>query len=285
MKRYGFTLARLFVLIALVGLGTGGVLVAQSLTRSADVRHLMADTEQAMTAVNLFRDKYQQLPGDFDNAISIWGRDTRCPDAEGNSGEARAPGTCNGDNNGLIESTTMMPATTSEVFQMWRHLALAGLVQGDFTGLSGGNYAECIIGFNCPRLSMSDATAMATDFNWQGTGTNGWWGTKSAGTGNWLVLGAPGNGLSWPHVPLLSAKEQANIDIKQDDGKPGTGKVMAMGCQLYQSGCMVGPDGNSVVPLDCDSFAAVAQYQTSKPGTICTPMFRMTERSSAPIHQ
>ncbi len=284
MKRYGFTLFRLFFVLAVAGLVVGGLAIKQSMQQHAEVRTLMAETEKTMAAMGQFRSKYGQLPGDYDSAIVVWGRDERCPEAEGNMGPAFTPGTCNGDGNGRIESTAMMPTTTSEFFQFWRHMALAGMIEGNYTGLTGSNYAQCIPGENCPALPARGATAIPSEFNWADTGRNGWWGTGTTGTGNWLVIGQPTDGLSWPFMPVLSAKEQADLDTKQDDGKPASGKLMAMGCQLYQSGCMVDASGNEPTQ-DCDEFAKVAQYQTSKPGLTCTPMFRLTDESHAPVHE
>lgn len=285
MKRYGFTLFRLFLLLALVGLVSGGAILKQSMERSAELRGLLAGKEQILTAVGQFRSRYGQLPGDYAQATSVWGRDAaHClvyEDMPPDTNPVSANGVCNGDGDGLVESTAMMPTTPSEFFQFWRHLARAGLIEGQFTGLTGSNYAQCIPGENCPQIG--NGTAIPTEFNWEGTGSNGWWGTGTVGHGNWLVLGAPTDGLSWPFVPLLTAKEQSDLDTKTDDGKPASGTLMAMGCQLYQSGCMADAQGAKPT-VDCDGFAKVAEYQRRTPGITCTPMWRMTELAEAPIH-
>lgn len=273
------TLLRVFLLLVVLGLIGGTVLMLQGMDRRAAVQALVTDQERMMAAMVQFRSKYAQMPGDLDRATSLWGRDPTCPvydDMPPDTNPVTPEGTCNGDSDGLVESTAMLPTTTSEFFQFWRHLALARMIDGNYTGLTGSNYAQCILGENCPALGRDkQATAIATEFNWEGTGTNGWWGTATVGRGNWLVIGAPTDGLSWPFVPLLSAKEQQALDTKTDDGKPGQGNLMAMGCQLYQSGCMVDAEGQGP-GTDCDAFAAVAQYQTAKPGPTCTPMWRFT---------
>lgn len=279
------TLLRVFLLLVVAGLIGGGLVVKQHLAQQAELKTLLATTERYQAAVKQFRSKYGQLPGDFATATSIWGRDAahciQYDDMPVDTNPANPNGACNGDGDGLIESTAMLPTTISEFFQFWRHLALAGLIEGSYTGLTGSNYAQCILGTNCPSAGARGATAIPTEFNWEGTGKNGWWGTGSTGHGNWLVLGAPTDGLSWPFVPVLSAKEQADLDEKTDDARPGSGTLMAMGCQLYQSGCMVDAQGGQP-GTDCDAFAKIARYQTEKPGLTCTPMFRMTELEHAP---
>lgn len=271
-----FTLIGLFLVLVIIGLIAGGMSVLESLKRQSDVKTLMIEAQQMIDLSQQFKTKYGGVPGDLATATTLWGRMPECVVPEGNTLVDAAPtgrGTCNGEGDGLVESTTMLPTTPSEIFLYWQHLALTGMIQGEYTGLTGGNYAQCILGTNCPAFKAFGATAVASDFTWQGTGKNGWWGTKTAGSGNWLGIGAPTDGLSWPFVPLLTTKEASGIDIKTDDGKPASGKLMMMGCQLYQSGCMVDDKGAQPGP-DCDAFAAVAQYQLSQSGPVCTPMLK-----------
>lgn len=268
----GFSLVELSIVLVILGLLTGGILAGQSLIHAAEIRSLTTESQKVSTATMAFRDRYFGLPGDIGNATSFWAKDnTNCP---GNSGTTGSPGACNGNANGVVENTTGSGSSPSELFQFWRQLALAGLVEGSYSGLSGASYPECIPGTNCPRAKYPNATMILLDFNWVGTSNNGWWNPSTAGSGNWLVVGAQIGSGSYPFSAIITAQDAWNIDTKMDDGKPARGSVMAMGCTAYHGGCMV--DGSNAAPTsDCATFASTAQYKLDLTGNTCTLMFRM----------
>ena len=157
--RNGFSLLELSIVLVIIGLLAGGVMTGQSLIRAAELRAVITEYQRYVTAMQAFRDKYMALPGDMKTATAFWGDDnTNCADAAVANG---TPGTCNGDGNGNVDYNTAV-SSTSETYQLWKQLALAGLLEGNFTGLSGptltGGYAlNTIIGTNIPASKLSNA--------------------------------------------------------------------------------------------------------------------------------
>ena len=214
-----FSLVELSIVLVILGLLVGGILSGQSLIRAAELRAVTAEYQRYLTAVNSFRDKYFAIPGDMDNATSVWGKDnTYCA---GHTGTAATPGTCNGDGNGYL-STASGATSTGEIFRFWQQLALAGLIEGNYTGISGTAGDASIARVNVPVSKLSsgvwgmqgaaspyagDANAYAYDY-----GNTFLFGKEVAG---WWALGA-----------VLGPVELMNIDTKIDDGKPASGKVL-----------------------------------------------------------
>lgn len=95
----GFTLVELSIVLVIIGLLTGGILVAQSLIDSARSAKLTGAITVYESAINLFKSKFNQYPGDssyfspsgnFDNEINkIDGTGANCApapdDAYGNA--------------------------------------------------------------------------------------------------------------------------------------------------------------------------------------------------------
>ena len=67
-KQTGFTLLELSVVLIIIALVAGGIVVGQSLIRSATLRSVMGEYDHYLKAVQEFQDKYLALPGDMPNA-------------------------------------------------------------------------------------------------------------------------------------------------------------------------------------------------------------------------
>lgn len=221
MKRSGFSLVELSIVLVILGLLVGGILAGQSLIRAAELRSVTTESQRFVTVINAFRDKYFAVPGDINTATSFWGKDsTYC---NGDSGIANATtGTCNGNGDGILDNPAAA-SSTGEVFQFWRQLALAGLIEGTYSGIAGaGSVVDATLGTNVPRARL----------------TNGGW-TVIAGTsvvaaqmysgptyGNYMTLGAKAANSGTGNA-LLKPEEAWNIDTKMDDGRPAYGRVIA----------------------------------------------------------
>ncbi len=215
----GFSLVELSIVLVILGLLVGGVLTGQSLIRAAELRSVTTDAQRYIAAVNTFRDKYFALPGDMTNATSFWGKDnTNCTT---HTGTATTPGTCNGDGDGQIEDGTVVLGT-SEQFQFWKQLALSGMIEGSYNGLTGaGSIITANAATNAPRSKISSAV-------WSMRHIPGLYGDAVAYTArysNFLVIGGE-RATAWNATPIFRPEEAWNIDTKIDDGKPGTGKVL-----------------------------------------------------------
>lgn len=217
MKK-GFSLVELSIVLVILGLLVGGILAGQSLIRAAELRAVSTEYQRYLTAFHAFRDKYFALPGDMTNATAFWGKDNA--QCTAHTGTTATPGTCNGDGNGQI-AVGAAGAATSEMFRIWQHLALAGLIEGTYTGNAGPDTQfDVVAGTNAPRSKLNRGSWLVrnyfTNFS-DGTLLQNFY-------GNWGQFGndaAVDNG-----DPVLRPEEAWNIDTKLDDGKPGTGSVV-----------------------------------------------------------
>ena len=65
-----FTLIEISIVLVIIGLIVGGVLVGRDLIRSAELQTIITDKNKYITAVNTFRTKYNELPGDMKTATT-----------------------------------------------------------------------------------------------------------------------------------------------------------------------------------------------------------------------
>ena len=220
-SKAGFSLVELSIVLVILGLLTGGILAGQSLIRAAEIRAVNTEYAKITSAFYAFRDKYFAIPGDMSNATRFWGDDNAaCPDAAIPDG---TPGTCNGDGDGYYANYTFAVNTTAEIYQAWKQLALAGLIEGSFTGLNGNLAApDSNPGINVPKSRLSNA-------GWNTFYLNNWAGDSASfayNSGIMLKFGSKAAGGDMQGA-ILSPVEAWSIDTKSDDGRPATGKIMA----------------------------------------------------------
>ncbi|MBN8544241.1 MAG: prepilin-type N-terminal cleavage/methylation domain-containing protein [Alphaproteobacteria bacterium] len=216
----GFSLVELSIVLVILGLLTGGILAGQSLIRASELRAITTEFQRYQAATHTFRDKYFALPGDMANATAFWLKDNAACAAH--TGTAGTPGTCNGNGSGSLQYPTAL-STTGETVQFWRHLSLAGLIEGNYTGLAGPVAgADSVIGTNVPRSRLNNAGwGTASDPANPGSAD-----TYAYNYGNNFRFGAQNPGFQ-PSTAILTPSEAWNIDTKMDDGMPGQGKVFA----------------------------------------------------------
>jgi prepilin-type N-terminal cleavage/methylation domain-containing protein len=227
LKEHGFSLVELSIVLVILGLLTGGILGGQALIKAAQLRSISADYNQYQVAINTFRSKYFAFPGDMPNATQFWGRadngtfSGQCASPDSNTGTGTQ--TCNGDGNGVINSNT-------EIFRFWQHLANAGLINGDFTGVAGSGGAQHhIIGENCPVAKYGDGVGWAVrEVMDNYTGTGSLW--TQYPSGNLMRLGRESTN-SFLGGSAFAPEDAWNIDTKVDDGKPGQGLIWARAWQ------------------------------------------------------
>lgn len=214
----GFSLVELSIVLVILGLLTGGILGGQELIKAAELRAITTEFQKWQTGVNTFRQKYLSYPGDMRNATQFWGAYGTCPPA---AEEELGNATCNGDGDGVIALHDGSVADSAEHFLFWQHMALAGLVEGEYSGSRGTvNRWHHDIGVNAPRSRFGSAG----------------WGVDSGGdhtdiqyaidTTNALNFGSDGTEIMYE--PVLTPEEAWNIDTKLDDGRPGRGVVIAI---------------------------------------------------------
>lgn len=228
----GFSLVELSIVLVILGLLTGGILAGQSLIRAAELRSISTQEQRYVAALHGFRDKYFGLAGDITNATSFWGDQATgtgsCASAATADG---TPGTCNGDGSGYISN----PSNDGEFFRSWQQLAMAGLIEGSYSGVAGsGAPYEHVPGTNVPT------TRLGSNTGWEIKGLPNLTGSSvnfDGSYGNALFVGAFA-AAQQPLNPILKPEEAWNIDSKMDDGKPGTGSVLTFkNTSSYSPGC------------------------------------------------
>ena len=216
----GFSLVELSIVLVILGLLTGGILAGQSLIRAAELRSVSTEYSRYVTAAQSFRDKYFALPGDMTNAQSLWGVAHATP-ATCVTTLGAGTQTCNGDGNGLVNYNA---AGSNEWYRFWQHLTNAGLIEGTYAGVAGaGGVSDSTLGTNVPKSKLGNAGWTAES---NGTFFAGGGGYFQGNYNNYLAFGAK-SGIADTIGYALKPEELWNIDTKLDDGKPGTGKILA----------------------------------------------------------
>jgi prepilin-type N-terminal cleavage/methylation domain-containing protein len=210
-KAAGFTLVELAIVIVIIGLILGGIIKGDELVQQANNGTIIKDMESYKSAALLFKVKYNQLPGDFNQATNIWGSDTNCPNTTYNTNPKSQ--TCNGDNNSIISGY--------EVTRFWQHLANSQMIKGQYTGVEGTAGTNLhVAGVNVPPGPINNSGYSL-----------GSWGTADTNSSflfpgnfdNTLTIGAK---TGWQYVGFLLTPTNAyQIDTKIDDGKPGLGFI------------------------------------------------------------
>jgi len=253
LHKQAFSLVELSIVLVILGLLTGGVLTGQSLIRAAELRAVTTEHQKYQTAVMTFRDKYFAIPGDMRNATDFWGAMTNCAVA---SPSGTGTETCNGDGDGILDLASDA-SRTGERFGFWQQLSNAGLIEGTYTGIAGPDgEADAEPAINSPKSKLGEAM----------------WATVNRQTiissifyqfnyGNTFEFGRPISN-NTAYAVSISPEEAWNIDTKIDDGRPGTGKVMA----TQFSSCTTSTDNS-------DAQRLAGEYALSETGNKCSFIF------------
>lgn len=223
----------------------------------------MNEVEGITLSVNTYRLKYNALPGDDPNATSRWGALPDCPNPQ-NVYTTKNTLTCDGDNNGIIalNSNTLYESTS-----FWKHLSNAQILSYNVTG---SGYYGIQSAMQCNSSSTNVPTsALGANSCYNIVGNNDYgFGSVTFGTApssqSWLLLGGQvGNTFSF--LPVISTAEMQQLDIKYDDGKPGTGRL-----QSFAGGTT---GGGSDPNCATSAISSTAAYNTSLSGIHCTLLF------------
>lgn len=255
-SRHGFTLVELSVVLVIIGLLVGGILVGKDLIRAAELRSIITDKEKFVTAVYAFQTKYDALPGDMANAQTYWGAAASCTTAQ------TTTATCNGNGDGFLLKGYGSGTVGNEIFLFWKHLANAGLISGNYTGVTDGTKNYSTTKNNAPSGKIDGSLWYAETF---GTQSGGPW-SFDGDYGTMLEYGSPYlNEDPWRYI--LTAHEMWALDSKIDDGKPGTGYLMVT---IVGNNCTAKADG---VTASTSSDSQTAIYRATSTGIFCALRF------------
>lgn len=225
-KSHGFSLVELSIVLVILGLLVGGILAGQSLIRAAELRSVSTEYQRYITASYAFRDKYFALPGDFRDATRFWLRENTTNCITNSSATTNTAGGCDGDGNGSISSSGPVSGA-SEQFQFWQHLALAGLIEGTYSGRNSPTLVgEGVVGTNRPRARFSTETGWNALVQSTVGANHALWSNNNYGNSLWLA--GDYTGLSTPYRNVMKPEDAWNIDTKLDDGLPQQGKIWAV---------------------------------------------------------
>lgn len=227
-KQHGFSILEMSVVLVVIGLIIGGVLYGTSLIRSAELQAVIKERGLYTRAINEFKDKYYELPGDYSEAASVWGTDAPCPNYSYLASVSNSTATCSGDGNGRIGNSLPGGAISvpNEWWRAWQHLVNAKFIDGRYTGRRGtATSFHAIPGLNVPESEMENAGW--TLYYYQTVATNNsFYGEPTGGYGHILAFGGQHASLQ-TYQPIITATDALELDAKIDDGKPGTGNVRA----------------------------------------------------------
>ncbi len=230
-----FTLVEMSIVIVIIGMIVGGIMVGQEMVHTNEISRVLTDKNRLFGNMNTFRIKYNAWPGDMTNATDYWGTASGgCP-----SGTRTGTETCNGNGSNYIGDVwggTQM----HESYMAMQHMANAGLISGTYTGRGNGLSYPAAPGINSPVSTMLGGTFMIYG---QSNPHTLYFDTVPR---NAIFFGSTSGGTNVPAMPILKIKDAQALDLKADDGKPGTGNLIVPSPSApYAPNCATSTDAST----------------------------------------
>lgn len=237
MKKSGFTLVELSIVLVIMGLIIASIAGGSALLRSAELKGVISEVEDYKVNIDAFRENYHALPGDLKNATSFWS------------------GTANG--NGDAQIGTGADDDDTEAYYAWKHLTLAKMIPGNYSG-SG---TAAVVGTNVPDSKFEVGSGMSV--RWFSSPFSY---TDSIGrsfSANYLVFGKNHATHNYLSASVLKPDDAFEIDKKIDDGRPNYGKVLG-GNGTDGTTCTSGASASMVYDMSSSAVSCILTFFLSK---------------------
>jgi prepilin-type N-terminal cleavage/methylation domain-containing protein len=222
LKNSGFTLVEMGIVLVVIGLIITTVLTAQSLIDRVKINSAIDQITKYNLAINTFNTKYKSLPGDIERASSFGiDRPLGLGTIARNVAQANGGGQ-NGNGDFILQdSSGTQAAFDGEIANFWTHLSNVNLVHSRSSQI-----------FNCTGGACSQNADYGYPLFPVGEGIIAMSVEKllyyAIGIGPSLSAGLDdvneGTANSIAHESL-TPEEASGIDLKLDDGMPGSGAI------------------------------------------------------------
>ena len=250
----GYTLVEISIALVIIGLLIGGTLAGRSIIRSAELRSVLEEKEQYVSAINQFRTRFQYWPGDFPTASNYFGLSRHCG---GTSDLATA--SCNGNGSGSIDMSHYIIVAApynEEPFYVWRHLFAAGLVNVSYTGVQGDAVNDAIAGVNVPASKMDPGMWTIGNMYTPTSGVIAFNGSY----GHTLILASESaNPAGLGFGGVITSQEAYSLDTKIDNGMPATGNLRTFPGTMSPNCVMKADLSATAVDADLDAVYKIGK--------------------------
>ncbi len=211
IKKSGFTLVELAIVIVIIGLITGGVLGAQSLIKSANRQSTINTIFEMDRAVRAFELEYDNWPGKLENAYDYFG--SACGSVVGACHSA--------DNDKCIDSRTGMCHSSNNKYDgdirlIYVHLALSEIAP-DLNYITNVGVSDK----NCVQSTLNEAP-IGGHHIFSSRRTQGRLFLHFA---NMIYTGTQGGSCTYTTSTAYTPETVKSIDEKIDNGNAVTGKI------------------------------------------------------------
>jgi prepilin-type N-terminal cleavage/methylation domain-containing protein len=261
--RRGFTLIELAIVLVVIGLIVGGVLAGQSLIGAAAVRAQVTQIEKYQTAVATFREKTGYLPGDIPpGPAAQFGLVTRA----GTAGRGDGNGELDGNNGAQAYGWNI----NGENLLFWEDLSSLGMIDQSFTTYVDTAFptVSCT-STTCPYY-VPTAKIGNGNFVYTTSGRYGGSGPINFGPNYFGVTVFQLNNGNASFTPGLTVAQAYALDMKIDDGKPTTGRVVAQ-----YNGQTMPPYSTADGPTICFNLASNAYEIVNGASVYCALNFQL----------
>lgn len=188
-SRSGVSLVEMTIVITIIALVITAVLVGQNMVGVSKGNKAISDLQNYKTVYDQFKNKYESLPGDMNDATYYWST------------------SANGNGNWQIEGDD-----EDEIFLVWQHFNLAGFITANYSGHKTTPTGQVIaLGTDAPMAPYKDSGYAFVMENFDGTTVTLTMGDPRGGKDGSMPFGA------------IDSREATLIDSKIDDGKASTG--------------------------------------------------------------